>query len=68
LAETDVVGFYDELKDLLNFNEMDEPAESYRGWIEGALKKVRHPRDREWTESIAVGSESFVTATKERLG
>ena len=31
---------YDELKDLLNFNEMDELAESYRGWIEEALKKV----------------------------
>jgi REP element-mobilizing transposase RayT len=59
---------YDELKDLLNFNEMDELAESYRGWIEEALKKVRHRRDRKWTESIAVGSESYVTETKERLG
>ena len=59
---------YDELKDLLNFAQMDELAESYRGWIEDALKKVRHCRDRKWTESIAVGSESFVTETKERLG
>lgn len=52
----------------LNFNEMDELAESYRGWVEEALKKVRHRRERKWTESIAVGSESFVTETKERLG
>jgi putative transposase len=62
---------YDELKDLLNFNEMDELAESYRGWIEEALKRVRHHthrRERKWTESIAVGSESFVMDTKERLG
>jgi putative transposase len=59
---------YEGLKDLLNFNEMDELAESYRGWIEEALKKVSHRRDGKWTESVAVGSESFVTATKERLG
>jgi len=59
---------YDELKDLLNFSEMDELAEAYRGWIEEALKKLRHRRDRKWTESIAVGSESFVTETKDRLG
>ena len=59
---------YDELKDTLNFNEMDELAESYRGWVEEALKNVRHRRDQRWTESIAVGSESFVTETKERLG
>jgi putative transposase len=59
---------YDELKDLLNFNEMDLLAKSYRGWIEEALKRVRYRRERKWTESIAVGSESFVTETKERLG
>ena len=59
---------YDELKALLNFNEMDELAEYYRGWIEEALKKVHLRRDGKWTESIAVGSESFVTETKERLG
>jgi putative transposase len=59
---------YDELKDLLNLNEMDELAESYRGWVEAALKKLRHRRDPRWTESVAVGSESFVTETKERLG
>ena len=59
---------YDELRDFLNFNEMDQLAESYRGWVEEALKKVRHRRDRKWTESIAVGRESFVTETKERLG
>ena len=59
---------YDVFKDLFNFSDLDELAESYRGWIEEALKKVRHRRDRKWTESIAVGSESFVKETKERLG
>ncbi|MFH0784221.1 MAG: hypothetical protein V2B20_20015 [Pseudomonadota bacterium] len=59
---------FDGLKDLLNFKEMGELAESYRGWIEESLKKVSHRRDEKWTESIAAGSESFVTETKELLG
>jgi REP element-mobilizing transposase RayT len=33
-----------------------------------ALKKVSLRSDGKWTESVAVGSESFVTETKERLG
>ena len=59
---------YNGLKDLLNFKAMDEFAASYRGWVEESLKKVSHRRDGKWTESIAVGSESFVTETKELLG
>jgi putative transposase len=59
---------YNGLRDLLNFREKDQLAESYRGWIEEALKKVNHRRDGKWTESVAVGGESFVTETKQRLG
>jgi putative transposase len=47
---------------------MDEFAASYRGWINEALQKASHHRDRKWTESIAVGSESFVKGTKTLLG
>ncbi len=32
------------------------------------LQKPRRERDARWTESIAVGSEAFVRATKERFG
>jgi len=32
------------------------------------LKKVRHFRDGKWTENVAVGSQAFVTETKEKLG
>ncbi len=37
-------------------------------WVEGSLREVSHFRDGKWTESVAVGSEAFVTATKEKLG
>ena len=47
---------------------MDDLAAACRGWIVEALKEGSHLRDEKWTESIAVGSETFVTATKEKLG
>ncbi|MDP2600035.1 MAG: transposase, partial [Deltaproteobacteria bacterium] len=58
---------YNGLKDLFNFKAMDEFAEFYRGWIEDSLKKGDHGREGKWTESIAVGSESFVTQSKALL-
>ncbi len=59
---------YDGLRALLNFSAMYELAAAYCGWIEESLKKGSHYRDERWTESIAVGSEAFVMATKEKLG
>ena len=56
------------MKETFGFGEIDEFAESYRGWIDEALKKGWHRREQKWTESIAVGSESFVNSTKELLG
>jgi len=59
---------YDGLRDLLNFKAMDDLTAAYRGWIEESLKEGIHFRDEKWTERVAVGSEAFVTATKEKLG
>ena len=59
---------YKELRGLLNFESMDDLASAYRGWIEESLNEDNGFRDGKWTESIAVGSESFVIATKEALG
>lgn len=60
---------YEGLKELLNFKSMDDLAATYRGWVEDAvLKGDRRSREGKWTESVAVGSESFVNATREKLG
>ncbi|HOC38525.1 MAG TPA: transposase [Thermodesulfobacteriota bacterium] len=59
---------YNGLKDLLNCSTMDQLAAAYQGWIEESLKEGVPSRDKRWTESIAVGTESFVRAVKERLG
>ena len=48
---------------------MVDLAYTYRGWVEEALSGDGQLRDcRWWSESIAVGSELFVTITKEKLG
>lgn len=59
---------YEGLRDLLGFRSMHDFAEAYREWVEESVRKVNHFRDGKWTESVAVGSKAFVSATKERLG
>lgn len=59
---------YEGLREVLNFKTMDDLADAYRGWIEDAVIKGDLRRDGKWTESVAVGSASFVNATKEKLG
>jgi len=59
---------YEGLRHLLDFRSMYDLAEAYRGWVEESLTERSHFRDEKWTESVAVGSERFVTATKEKLG
>jgi putative transposase len=59
---------YEGLRSLLEFRSMYDLTEAYRGWVEESLQEGSHFRDEKWTESVAVGSEAFVTATKEKLG
>jgi hypothetical protein len=47
---------------------MNDLAEAYRGWVEESVQGANCFRDGKWTESVAVGSVKFVTATKEALG
>ena len=52
----------------MNVRDTGELKEAYRGWVEEALEGSGLERRPEWTESIAVGSESFLRAINERLG
>ncbi|HPC73169.1 MAG TPA: transposase [Syntrophales bacterium] len=59
---------YRGLRDLLTFKEMPDLADAYRGWIEEAIGAGGRLRDGKWSESVAVGSESFVRMTREKPG
>ena len=43
-------------------------SETYKGWVEEALGRDGNVRDGKWSESIAVGTKSFVERIKEKLG
>jgi len=53
---------------VLGFTSMRDLAQAYRGWVEESIENENRVRDGKWTESVAVGSEAFVAATKEKLG
>lgn len=59
---------YERLRRLLDFSSMHDLAEAHRRWVEKAIQKEDQFRDGKWTESIAVGSKSFVKAAKVKLG
>ncbi len=42
--------------------------ESHYNWVEEKLKQNDIKRDNKWTESIGVGSKSFLKMIKEKLG
>jgi hypothetical protein len=41
---------------------------SHKGWVEEYLGDGQKGRKEEWTDSVAVGSRSFVEKVKELLG
>jgi putative transposase len=55
------------LRSLFDFRSMYDFAEAHRGWVEKSLEEEILSRDQKWTESVAVGSEKSVEATKEKL-
>jgi putative transposase len=59
---------YEGLMGLLDFKAIEELADAYQGWTEESVGRKKSFRDSKWTESVAVGSESFVTTTREELG
>jgi putative transposase len=58
---------FDRLMDLLGFANYNDFKEAHTKWVSSALETDKSGRQNKWTESIAVGSESFVEKIKEAL-
>jgi REP element-mobilizing transposase RayT len=56
------------LMDLCGFDSVPALQAAHRQWIEEALNHHARGRDAYWSEALAVGSESFVTAIQQSLG
>jgi putative transposase len=55
---------YKRFMDLLQISTIDELKNSHKKWIEEVLKTKNYVRESKWTQSIAVGSKSFVNNIK----
>jgi putative transposase len=53
---------------LLGIGDQEKFSRAYKGWVEEVLAGNRQVRDAKWSESIAVGSRSFVEKIMEKLG
>ncbi len=59
---------YKRLMDLLHISTVDDLRNSHKKWVEEILKTKNYVRESKWSQSIAVGSKSFVENIKEKLG
>ena len=59
---------YERLKKLLGVASYDQVKSSHKEWVEKYLGDGEKARRDEWTDSIAVGSRSFVEQVKALLG
>ena len=59
---------YPRVISLLQMKDLDELQESCRNRVEQSLLSRDQSRDIKWTESIAVGSKSFIETTIKKLG
>jgi REP element-mobilizing transposase RayT len=59
---------FQRLMSVLQFDRPEQLRESHYNWVEEKLKQNDGNRDAEWTESIGVGSKSFLQILKQKLG
>lgn len=59
---------YKRLMNLLHIENINNLKSYHSKWIEKSIETKIFERERKWTESIAVGSKSFIEKTKEQLG
>ena len=59
---------FDRLTDLLGFGNYDELKDAHYKWADSVMQTDNSGKENKWTQSIAVGSKSFVEKMKEALG
>ena len=59
---------YERLQDLFGIESYEKLREIHKGWLEEYLGDGLQTRQDEWTDSIAVGSKTFIEKVKAQLG
>ena len=58
---------YGKLCRLAGYSDFERFQEAHRKWVDAALTKAEPHREKQWTETIAVGDESFVGIVKRQM-
>ncbi|MBW2217218.1 MAG: hypothetical protein JRF34_08500 [Deltaproteobacteria bacterium] len=59
---------FDRLRGLLGFENYDDLKAAHYKWVESAIQTDHSDKENKWTQSIAVGSKTFIETMKEALG
>ena len=59
---------FDRLIDLLGFENYDDLKDAHYKWVDSAMHTDNSDKENKWTQSIAVGSKTFIEKMKEALG
>jgi putative transposase len=59
---------FDQLIDLLGFKNYDDLKDAHYKWVDSAIRTDNNNKEDKWTQSIAVGSKTFIEKMKEALG
>jgi REP-associated tyrosine transposase len=59
---------YKRLMELLHIPSIEDLSNSHKKWVEEIPKTKNYVRQSKWSQSIAVGSKSFVESVKAKLG
>lgn len=58
----------DKVMELMDISDRDRFFEIYQNWIDAAIMQGKRTRERQWTESIAVGNRQYVEKVKKHMG
>lgn len=59
---------YEALAHLCGYNDLEHFQSAHRSWIEASLSGNHVKKDKSWTQSIAIGSRSYIESVKSLLG
>jgi putative transposase len=59
---------FDRLMGLLGFENYDDLKDAHYKWVDCAMQADSSGKENKWTQSIAVGSKTFIEKMKESLG
>ena len=59
---------FDRLMNLLGFDNYDDFKDAHSRWVDSEIQNDSRNKENKWTQSIAVGSKTFIEKMKKALG